>query len=109
MSTKGVRSPTSHRTPEQITKHGRTYQARPEVKKRRAARNKVAAEKGSNSTTDNAHKTAMARGGAKDGPTTKQSKAKNRGHGMGRNGTKPDAATIAAGKKRRTKPKSRIG
>lgn len=35
----GKRSPTSHRTPEQMREHGRTYQAKPEQKKNRAKRN----------------------------------------------------------------------
>ena len=35
----GKRSPTAHRTPEQILEHGRTYQATPAQKKNRAKRN----------------------------------------------------------------------
>jgi hypothetical protein len=103
MAKSGVRSPTSHRTPEQIREHGRTYQARPEVKKRRAERNRVAAEKGSSSTQDNAHSTPLVKKKTPGGETTKQSVAKNRGHGMGRNGTKPDKATTAM-KSKKTRP-----
>ena len=94
MPKSGVRSPTSHRTPEQIREHGRTYQARPEVKKRRAERNKVAAAKGSSSTQDNAHSTPLVKKKTPGGKTTKQSVAKNRGHGMGKNGTRIQACSF---------------
>lgn len=40
----GVRSPTAHRTLEQMREHGRTYQAKPEQVKNRAARNAARAE-----------------------------------------------------------------
>lgn len=36
-----IRSKTAHRTPGQIKRHGRTYQAKSAQKKKRAARNKL--------------------------------------------------------------------
>lgn len=39
--TPGVRSPTAHRTPEQIRKQGRTYNARPDQVEARVERNKA--------------------------------------------------------------------
>ena len=95
------RSPTSHRTPEQIKKHGRTYQASPEQKKNRAARNKARREAIKAGTVkkgdgkDMHHVKPMAKGGARDGKAVAQSASKNRGHGMSKNGNKPSAKTLA--------------
>ena len=41
--TKGVRDPSSHRTPEQIKKMDRGYNATPEMRKRRGMQNKARA------------------------------------------------------------------
>lgn len=97
VSKKGVRSPTSHRTPAQITEHGRTYQARPEVIKRRGARVQAGRDAGDKKGDgkDRAHAKPLARGGSLKGKTSLQSPASNRGHGMGKNGSKPDAKTLA--------------
>lgn len=90
------RSPTAHRTPSQIKKHGRTYQATPKQKKLRAKRNAarrdaIAAGKVSKGDgKDVGHKKPLSRGGtnAKSNITV-QSRAKNRGHGMTK-GKKPN-------------------
>ena len=90
------RSKTAHRTPGQIKRHGRTYQATPEQKKKRAKRNAArasvkkrlgaAAVKGK----DVSHKKPLSKGGtnAKSNLSV-QSKKKNRGHGMTK-GKKPN-------------------
>lgn len=91
MPKKGKRSPTAHRTPEQIRKHGRTYQARPEQKKRRAKRNaarrKLEKEgkvrKGDGK--DVHHKRGMSN---KRSNLAVASRKKNRGHGKSRGGNK---------------------
>ena len=87
------RSKTAHRTPSQIKRHGRTFQARPEQKKNRAARNaaratlkkagvKVAGK-------DVAHKKPLSKGGSNSRSNlTVQSKKKNRGHGMSPGGNR---------------------
>jgi len=66
----GVRSPTAHRTLEQMRKHGRTYQASKKQKKNRAARNNARARlmkegrvrKGDGKHVD--HKKPMSKGGS---------------------------------------------
>lgn len=82
------RSPTAHRTPSQIKKHGRTYQASPAQKKNRAQRNAARAmlekegkvRKGDGK--DVAHKTPIKRGGSNTRKNLKvSSRKKNRGHG----------------------------
>lgn len=87
------RSPTSHRTPGQIRRHGRTYQAKPKQRKNRAARNNARArmmkegkvKKGDNK--DVGHKKPMVKGGSnKRSNLVVQSRKKNRGHGMSGNG-----------------------
>lgn len=83
------RSPTAHRTPEQIKKHGRTYQAQPEQVKKRSARNQARSamkKAGVNvKGKDVAHKKPLSKGGTNSRSNlTVQSKAKNRGHGMTR-------------------------
>lgn len=83
------RSPTAHRTKSQMREHGRTYSARPEQKKNRAARNKARAtlmregkvKKGDGK--DVGHKTPLSRGGSKGRSNLRvQSRKSNRGHGM---------------------------
>lgn len=64
------RSPTAHRTPGQIKRHGRTYQATPKQRKNRAARNNARARlmkegkvrKGDGKHVD--HKTSLSKGGS---------------------------------------------
>lgn len=83
------RSKTAHRTPGQIKRHGRTYQAKPEQKKKRAKRNAarsaVKKQKGAAAVRgkDVGHKTPLSKGGGNSSKNLKvQSKKKNRGHGM---------------------------
>lgn len=92
----GKRSPTAHRTPEQIREHTRNYQATTEQKKNRAARNKARAQaiadgrakKGDGK--DVHHKKPLSKGGSTDKSNTAVvSRAKNRGHGM-TDGKKPN-------------------
>ena len=85
------RSKTAHRTPGQITRHGRTYQAKPEQVKNRternAARAAVVKSRGAAAVAgkDVGHKTALSKGGSNKASNLKvQSKASNRGHGMTR-------------------------
>lgn len=91
-----IRSKTAHRTPSQIKRHGRTYQASPEQKKKRAARNAARAavkkSKGAAAVAgkDVGHKRPLSKGGSNSASNLKvQSKAKNRGHGMTK-GDKPN-------------------
>ena len=84
-----TRSKTAHRTPGQIKRHGRTYQATPEQKKKRAKRNAARAavkKTGANvAGKDVGHKKPLSKGGSNaPGNLKVQSKAKNRGHGMTR-------------------------
>lgn len=66
----GKRSPTAHRTLEQMRKHGRTYQASKKQKKNRAARNNARARlmkegkvrKGDGKHVD--HKRSLSKGGS---------------------------------------------
>jgi hypothetical protein len=96
MAEKGEkRSPTAHRTPSQIKRHGRTYQAQPEQKKNRAARARARYQlmkEGKVSKGDGkdvAHKRPISKGGSNArGNLAVQSPKKNRGHGMSRNGRK---------------------
>ena len=87
----GKRSPTAHRTLEQMRKHGRTYQAKPSQVKNRAKRNKARATmkkkvgaaklKGK----DVGHKRPLSKGGSNRASNLKvQSRKTNRGHGMSR-------------------------
>lgn len=85
------RSKTAHRTPSQIKRHGRTYQASPTQKKNRAKRNaaratvKKTAGAGAIKGKDVGHKTPLSKGGSNSSSNLKvQSKKKNRGHGMTR-------------------------
>lgn len=65
-----TRSKTAHRTPGQIKRHGRTYQARPQQRKNRAARNNARARlmkegkvrKGDGKHVD--HKRSFSKGGS---------------------------------------------
>jgi len=90
------RSKTAHRTPGQIKRHGRTYQASPVQKKKRAKRNaartKVKNERGADAVAgkDVSHRTPLSKGGSNASSNLSvQSKKKNRGHGMTR-GRKPN-------------------
>lgn len=83
------RSKTAHRTPSQIKRHGRTYQASKTQKKRRAMRNKARAEaqregkvrKGDGKDVD--HKKPLSKGGSNSKSNRRVvSKSTNRGHGM---------------------------
>jgi len=83
------RSKTAHRTPSQIKRHGRTYQATPEQKKKRAKRNAARASvkktKGAAAIKgkDVGHKRPLSKGGSNSKGNLKvQSKKQNRGHGM---------------------------
>ena len=84
-----IRSKTAHRTPSQIKRHGRTYQATPAQKKKRAKRNaaraKVVKSRGSAAVKgkDVGHKRPLSKGGTNSTGNLKvQSKKQNRGHGM---------------------------
>jgi len=84
-----TRSPTSHRTPGQILRHGRTYQARKSQRKNRALRNaarkKLGLKKGD--PRDAGHRVSLMRGGSNGSSNIKpQSVASNRGHGTSGNG-----------------------
>lgn len=84
-----TRSPTAHRTPGQIKRHSRTYQAKPEQIKKRSKRNKARAQvkkTGANvAGKDVGHKTPLSKGGGNAaGNLEVQSVASNRGHGMTR-------------------------
>jgi 5-methylcytosine-specific restriction endonuclease McrA len=65
-----TRSPTSHRTPSQMRRHGRTYQASAQQKKNRAKRNSARSKlmkegrvrKGDGKHVD--HKKALSKGGS---------------------------------------------
>jgi hypothetical protein len=83
------RSPTSHRTPGQIKRHGRTYQASEEQKKNRAQRNNARAmleREGAVSKGDGKdvhHKKSPMKGGKNDRSNLQAvSKSINRGHGQ---------------------------
>ena len=81
------RSKTAHRTPGQIKKHGKTYQAKPEQIAKRSARNKArrAMKKAGVDVKgkDASHKKPLSKGGTNArGNLTVQSAKKNRGHGM---------------------------
>ena len=92
------RDPVTHRTPEQIKQH-RKERNTPEyrAKQRARAQNRRDAVKEGRvrpgDGKDLAHKKAMSRGGAKTDPSNirVESAAKNRGHGMSKNGSKPSA------------------
>ncbi len=91
-----TRSPTGHRTPGQVKRHTKGYGARPEQRKKRAARNaaraKVVKTKGKAAVKgkDVGHKTPLSKGGGNSAKNLKvQSVSKNRGHGMTR-GRKPN-------------------
>lgn len=89
------RSPTSHRTPGQIKRHGKTYQAKPEQRKNRAKRNSARSrmmkegkvKKGDGK--DVGHKKPLSKGGSNSRSNIAvQSASKNRGHGMSPGGNK---------------------
>ena len=84
-----TRSPTSHRTPSQIKRHGRTYQAQAQQRKNRALRNaarrKLGLKKGD--PRDAAHKQSLMKGGTNDSSNiSAQPASTNRGHGTSGNG-----------------------
>jgi len=87
----GKRSPTAHRTPEQIREHGRTYQATKKQKANRAARGRARTKmakkvgKAAIKGKDIGHKKPLAKGGSNRASNLAVvSKRKNRGHGMTR-------------------------
>lgn len=90
------RDPKGHRTPSQLKRHGRTYQAKPEQKKKRAMRNKARAQAIKAGTVkkgdgkDVTHKKPLSKGGsnAKSNRGV-QPASKNRAHGLTR-GKKPN-------------------
>ena len=91
-----TRSPTGHRTPGQVKRHTKTYGARPEQRKKRAARNAARAKvvkksgKAAVKGKDVGHKKPLSKGGGNSAGNLKvQSVSKNRGHGMTR-GRKPN-------------------
>jgi hypothetical protein len=91
-----TRSPITHRTPGQIKRHSKTYQARPEQKKKRAARNSARAvvkkSRGAAAVAgkDVGHKKPLSKGGTNARSNLQiQSKKSNRGHGMTK-GKKPN-------------------
>ena len=86
-----TRSKTGHRTPSQVKRHTRTYQARPEQRKKRAKRNAARAAvvkskgKAAVAGKDVGHKRPLSKGGGNAKSNLKvQSRASNRGHGMTR-------------------------
>lgn len=99
---KGKRDPVTHRTEAQAQNHRDTYRQTPEYKakaKAWAANRKEAVSDGrahKGDGKDVSHKVALDKGGSKTSKSnlTMQSRAENRGHGMGRNGTKPSAKTL---------------
>jgi len=91
-----TRSKTAHRTPGQIKRHGKTYQAQPEQIKKRSARNqaRAAVKKAQGAAAvagkDVGHKRPLSKGGTNAAGNLKvQSRKTNRGHGMTR-GSKPN-------------------
>ena len=87
MPKSGKRSPTAHRTPEQLREHGRTYQARKEQKENRAKRNNARrrledeglVRKGDGK--DVGHKRMLSKGGSNARSNLSvQSRKVNRGH-----------------------------
>lgn len=90
------RSPTAHRTPSQIRKHGKTYQATTKQKKNRAKRNAARREairdgRASKGDGKDVHHTKpLSKGGSNSKSNTRiVSRSKNRGHGMTK-GKKPN-------------------
>jgi len=87
------RNPSTHRTPSQVKRHSRTYQADPDQVKKRVKRNQARAaamkagkvKKGDGK--DVGHKKPLSRGGT-NAPSNLavQSQATNRGHGMSKGG-----------------------
>jgi hypothetical protein len=82
------RSPTSHRTPGQIKRHGKTYQASDEQKKARAQRNAARAQLAKEGTVskgdgkDVHHKRSPMQGGGNTRDNLQvMSPSINRGHG----------------------------
>lgn len=84
-----TRSKTAHRTPSQIKRHTRTYQATTEQKKKRAKRNAArrkmekAGKVRKGDGKDVNHKKPLSKGGSNNKSNLSvTSRAKNRGHGM---------------------------
>jgi hypothetical protein len=89
------RSPTAHRTLSQMRRHGRTYQATPQQRKNRAARNKARAmmmKKGKvrkGDGKDVSHKKPLIRGGSNGASNLfVQSSSANRAHGLSPGGNR---------------------
>jgi hypothetical protein len=106
MGTPGKRSPTAHRTPEQIRRHNRTYGAKKAVMEkdkeghrlRRQAIKEGRVRKGEDK--DVHHVKPSVKGGADSKANTRiVSASKNRGHGMSPGGTR--AGTGRRGGKRK--------
>ena len=78
------RDPKSHRTPSQIKRHGRTYQATPERRKYRSALNKANRENPNSKKGDGkdmSHKKPHAKGGSSaKGNLTLKKQSSNRAH-----------------------------
>lgn len=92
------RSKTMHRTPSQIKRHVKGYQATPKEKAKRAARGRAryAMEKAGKvqkgDGKDVGHVKPLSKGGTNaKGNLKVQSRKKNRGHGMSPGGNKPRA------------------
>ena len=107
MATKGKRSPTMHRTPEQVKAHIRGYQATPAEKKKRAKRNKarrIMEDAGLVRKCDGKevnHKKMLSNGGSNSRSNlTVQPAKKNRAHGTSPGGSAPSMHA----KKKRPKP-----
>ena len=94
MAEKGEkRSPTSHRTPSQIKRHGDTYQATPERRKYRSELNKLNRKMGKKGDgKDVAHKKPHSKGGSTTkGNVRLKAAGSNRGHGTSPGGNKTTA------------------
>ena len=88
------RDPKSHRTPSQIKRHGRTYQATPERRKYRSELNKANRRMGSKGDgKDVSHKKPHSKGGSsKPSNLTLKKASSNRGHGTSPGGNKKTSA-----------------
>lgn len=77
-----IRSPTGHRTPGQVRRHGKGYQATAKRKKYRSDLGKL---KSAGPGKDKGHKKAFSKGGKTTAANiSPQSRKSNRGHGMTR-------------------------
>jgi len=98
---KGKRSEVTHRTPAQIKRHREERKHDPEYQRKKKIWDKNYREN-PGGKGDRAHKVALSDGGAAAGSNlTRKSASENRGHGKGRNGTKPSAKTLQIRKRLR--------